>query len=219
MAALVASLTFQVMAIADYSDSSSDSGNFGDASTGNMFGPFSSTIVVPVSEIITDVEVTVNVQHSWVGDVTATLTHTESGIAIDLIPTAAGPDIGESDNLGDDPGNNDNLIPAAYTFTDAGTETIRAHASGDINRDSNYEIPAGNYRVADGTLANGMANTFGGVNTMGSWTILFSDNSFEDDGFIDGWSISFTSAIPEPSSFLVLGLACSFALIRRNRLH
>ena len=205
--ALVASVAVSGVANADYVGNSSDSGTF------DIGSDFISSIIVPVNETITDVTVTVNVEHSWVGDITATLTHVESGFSIDLIPSA----LSDSSNLGIDAGG-DNLSPAAYTWSDAGFETIGTAAAGGT---SSFEIAPGTYLASDGTAtgAGSFASIFGGDSTFGTWTLTFSDDANGDDGSINGWSINFTStpAIPEPSSMALLGLFAAATFSRRRR--
>ena len=191
---------------ADVSGSSLDSGTF------DVGVPFTSTIVIGANEIISDVTLTINMEHSWVGDITATLTHVESGLSIDLIPAA----LDDSSNLGIDSGG-DNLSPGPYTFSDAGTETIGLAAQAGF---SDYEIPLGTYLASDGTAtgAGSLAAIFGGDSTLGSWRIDFSDSAGGDDGNINGWSINFTStAIPEPGSMALLGLFGVACYARRRR--
>ncbi len=202
--ALTAGMAMTGVASADYFDSSADAGLFDDAT------PFSSTIVVPVNEIITDLTVTINMDHSWVGDVTATLTNGTQ--TIELIPTA----LFDSSNLGFDSGG-DTLSPAPYTWSNAGLATIGTAAAGG---NSTYEIPSGTYLPSDGTAtgAGSFAATFGGLSTLGSWTINLSDSADGDDGHVNGWSINFTSnPVPEPSSLTLLGLLGVAAVVRRRR--
>ena len=98
-----------------------------------------------------------------------------------------------------------------YTFSDAGVEDIAtASAAGD----SSYEIPAGTY-LADGGVS--FATIFGGDCIYGTWILDLSDSAGGDDGNIDGWSVSFTSAIPEPGSLTLLGFLGVAAVIRRRR--
>ncbi len=203
--AIAVSLAMISVSSADYSDSSADSGTFDD------LVPFSSTIVVPVNEIVTNVGVTINMEHSWVGDVTATLTD-PTGNVIELIPTA----LSDSSNMGFDSGG-DVLSPALYTWSDLGATTIGTAAAGG---GSDFEIPPGTYLPSDGTAtgAGSMATTFGGFTTLGNWTIDLSDSAGGDDGNVDGWSIDIKSfVVPEPSSLALLGMTGLACVIRRRR--
>jgi subtilisin-like proprotein convertase family protein len=193
---------------ADVSGSSLDAGTF------DIGVPFTSTIVIGANEIISDVTLTINMEHSWIGDITATLTHVESGLSINLIPAA----LSDSSNLGVDAGGTDALVPGAYTFSDAGTQTLGTAAAGGT---SSFEIPLGIYLASNGTATGSasLAALYGGDSTLGSWRIDFSDIAAGDDGRINGWSINFTSsaAIPEPGSMALLGLLGVACIARRRR--
>ena len=205
--AIAVGLALTSNSLADYSDSSGDGGILDDST------PFASSIVVGVNELISDVEVSINMEHSWIGDVTATLTHVESGFSIILIPSA----MSDSTNLGSDAGGNV-LSPALYTWGDTGLETIGTAVD---PLGGNDELAPGTYLASDGTAmgAGSFAAAFGGDSTFGSWTLNLSDDSGGDPGSIDGWSISFTStaAIPEPGSIALLGLIGVACVIRRRR--
>lgn len=189
------------------------SGSSGDAGTFDVGVPFTSTIVIGANEVISDVTLTINMEHSWIGDITATLTHVDTGSVINLIPAA----LSDSSNLGVDLGGTDTLSPGLYTFSDAGTETLGTAAAAGA---SNYEIPLGTYLASDGTSTGSasLAALFGGESTAGSWRIDFTDSAGGDDGNINGWSINFTStAIPEPGSMALLGLFGVACFARRRR--
>ncbi len=188
---------------ADVSGSSLDSGTF-------EFGtPFTSSIVIGPNESISNVTLSINMEHSWIGDISATITHVETGSFVTLMSDVNGDD---SSNLGLDPGANDDVLsPGAYTFSDAGFVTIFTAA--DTGGGSTFEVPIGTY-LAEG----GLATAFGGESTQGTWRIDFIDDTSDDDGNINGWSINFTStAIPEPGSMVLLGLFGTACLARRRR--
>ena len=94
--------------------------------------PISDDIVIGVSEIISDVTVTVNMDHSWVGDITATISN--STTSVDLIPAS----LSDSSNLGIDTDGFDTLIPDFYTFSDGGATDIATASAGGF---SGFEIP------------------------------------------------------------------------------
>ncbi len=195
--ALVAGLgSMTAIATADTGGSSSDGGNW------DVGNDFSSNIDIAVDEVIKEVTVRVNMEHSWVGDVTATISN---GItSVDLIPTS----LSDSSNLGTDTSGFDDLVPAWYTFSDGGAQTIAAAALGG---GSDFEIAPGTY-LADSSLDA----AFGGMSTAGTWTLSLSDSATGDDGNIDGWSIEFVSNIPAPGSAMLLG-AGGLVMARRRR--
>ena len=206
LVALAVALALPNISFADYTGSSGDAGTF-DVGT-----DFDSSIIVPVNEIITTVVVSVNIEHSWVGDVTGTITHVESGFAIDLIPTA----LSDSSNLGSDSGG-DVLSPAPYSWGDLGSETIGTAAGAIGGTD---EIAPGLYLASDGTAtgAGSMTGTFAGDTTLGEWVLHLEDSAGGDDGNVDGWEISFEStAIPEPSSMALIGVMGLACFMRRRR--
>lgn len=52
-------------------------------------------------------------------------------------------------------------------------------------------------------------NVYNGVNPNGTWSIWVQDFATFDVGSIQGgWSITFTTAVPEPTSIALVGLTC-----------
>lgn len=182
----------------------------GGAIPDNTPGGANFVITVPDSYTIATLSITLTLTHSWAGDIIATLTH--GATTIDLMrrigsSTVAG--TGDSSNFG-----------AAYVFIDsAGTRLI--DAADPIG--NTVIIPGGNYRATSNTFnGNGTPTftgevlvninaAFAGANVNGNWTLNLSDNAGLDTGSLTSWSID-VQAVPEPTSFALLGVAVAGAL-------
>jgi hypothetical protein len=169
----------------------------------NSAGASSVIAVAGDTPSITGVEVTLQgAAHTWVGDLTATLTGPSGTVfALFVRPgkTAPNTGFGDSSDLAGD-----------YRFTDSASVTFWAAAlsAGAI-------MPGGDFRTTGG-LADGATSlngAFAGQNSNGNWTLNVSDNASGDVGGIQGWTLSI---VPSPSSLAIFGLA-GIAAGRRRR--
>jgi subtilisin-like proprotein convertase family protein len=122
-----------------------------------------STIVVPAGAgaIANNVVVSVGLTHTWVGDLTGTLTH--GAQVVTLFSHAGGV-------------NNSNDLGGVYTFSQsAGTSFVTASASN--------PIPSGTY------TPSGNLNTFTGQ-FDGTWTLTVNDNASLDTGTINSFTMN-----------------------------
>lgn len=154
---------------------------------------------------VSGVEVTLfDLRHTWVGDLTATLT-SPSGTEFTLFSRvgALTPGVGDSSNLG---GN--------YSFSDsaAGDFWAESAAGG-----TSYIMLSGAYRTsaALSAAATSMNPAFAGQNANGNWTLKISDNEGADLGGLGSWELNIV-AVPTPGSLAVLGFA-GLAAGRRRR--
>jgi len=171
-----------------------------------------SSIDVGVSETITDVEVTIDMNHTWVGDLIVRL-EAPDGTALDLIHRTGfagggkGGCCGDSSNLG-----------GTYTFSDDGDTSWWATAGalgGDAVMPSGDWAPTG----ADGVLGS-FAATFGGLDTEGTWTLSLGDWAGGDTGAVTSWTLNIVSsgsAIPEPTTAGLLAIGLAGFVARRRR--
>lgn len=167
-----------------------------------------STITVSADEVITDVDVVLlDARHTWLGDLTARIISPAGTIADLFVRTGPG-FFGDSSNLRGD-----------YTFSDGGINFAAAAAS----RRGNQNVFPGTYSAStngDGLIS--LADAFAGESTAGDWTLFISDNAQFDLGSIDGWGLNIESSVanasvPEPSSLLLVTVACVGLLRRRPR--
>lgn len=167
-------------------------------------GSNSSVINIAANETITDVTVTLEgLQHTWMGDLQATLTG--PGGSIDLFWSVGG-GIGDSSDFDGD-----------YTFTDAGPGDLWAVAA---SLTAAQAVPSGAYFATDGSdIVQSFATAFGGTSTAGAWTLQIADVNTGDTGSVSGWTLSITSnVIPEPASLGLLGVAgLGLAFYRRRK--
>ena len=202
MGALTAGLLMASGAVADITDNSGAGFSIPDNSPAGI----TSDISIGADETITDVSVTLfGAQHSWVGDLTATITNGTETAALFVRVGDPGGTSGDSSTLDGD-----------YTFADGGDDLWAAADAAGFG----VAIPVGTYApsgVADAPVS--LAGTFGGVSTQGTWTLFMSDAAQGDTGSITGWGISFSSgaAIPEPGSLALLGAMGLACIVRRRR--
>ncbi|WP_169978084.1 proprotein convertase P-domain-containing protein [Tautonia rosea] len=181
-------------------------------SSGGTPGVLTSDIVVSESLAITDVTVTLlGLTHTWVGDLIASLTHVDSGTTVDLfnrIDRTGNSGVGDASDFNGD-----------YAFNDAFTGDLWAAAKGGGN---NFDIPGGDYFATTVEGSVSLLSAFNGVLAAGTWRLSISDNADGDSGSLGSWQLRLT-AIPEPSSIVLVGLASvvgvGVGLHRRRRPH
>jgi hypothetical protein len=141
------------------------------------------------------VTIVVSTTHTWIGDLTVTLT-SPGGTSVQLFrrPGTAGV------------GNSGDWLAGTYTFVLSGgiampntnTNTIPGSSYNiTSNPGSTQIIPAPNPNTY---------TAFTGQNLNGTWTLNISDNAGGDTGAISGWSMNISS-IPEPTTAALLLLA------------
>lgn len=144
------------------------------------------SIVVSDPAVIDQLRVVVDIVHTWVGDLRATITNGNQTVTLFYDtgdPTGA--TTGDSSNL-----------DGAYRFYDAAPlDWWAAAAAGD----SSYVIPPGDYRPADaltGNLPTPSLAAFDGQPFAGTWTLTVRDVQAADVGQIRRWRIESTATRP-----------------------
>lgn len=143
--------------------------------------------VAGVSGTISDVQVSIDATHSWVGDLTATIiaptgeTHT---LFNRVDNGGINGCIGDSSNLG-------NL----YNFSDAATGNWLTEAQ---NGTSAYVMAAGDYRASDVSGAQTViTDTFSGIaDANGTWTLRITDANQLDTGSVTAANLTIGTSAP-----------------------
>lgn len=171
------------------------------------------------SRLITGgLQVTINsFTHTWIGDLSLTLTHVDTGTNVSLMQRP-GVLITSTSALGfpDDFG-------GTYTFADTGATTVRAWAAANEG-----VVPAGTYRASEDQgssddVAILIASAFNGQAAGGTWRLTVADGASGDGGRFTNWTVQMNvadevSGIPEPGTWALLsgGLALVAVLRRRG---
>lgn len=164
------------------------------------------------SGLVSDVTVEINLTHNQVGDLHITLTNPAGDVTSDLVY-----------RLGGDTYNRN--YSGVYTFNDANASslwTAAAAASG-----TNVVVAPGDYFASTTVGTQVFLNTdFGGTAALGTWTLTIHDlRSGNNVGAnLDSWALTLETgsapppAVPEPSTYILLGLALGgLATLRRRR--
>jgi len=160
-----------------------------------------SEIVINDHFFIKDLVVTLNgLTHTWFGDLSATVTHVETGDTFSLFnrpgKTNATLGFGESSDAG---GN--------YSFNDFFTGDLWAAG---LAGGSAFVVPGGNY-FATGALSGAQVNFLPallGDDAFGTWRLNITDSAGGDLGTLGSWGLSFIKTpVPAPGAFALLGLA------------
>ncbi len=129
-----------------------------------------STLTVPGSGVISDANITVQINHTWTGDLSATLT-SPSGAVLQLFSQPGVP----ASSFGCD-GDNINV-----TFDDQASATA-----------DDFENGCGNAPAFSGSYQPiSPLSALNGTNYTGTWTLKVTDNYAEDGGSLVAWSMSF----------------------------
>jgi subtilisin-like proprotein convertase family protein len=163
---------------------------------GNATGAFSD-ITVTDNFQISDVTVSLNnLQHTWIGDLIATITNVNTNTTVSLF-NRVGPTpfngLGDSSNLA---GN--------YSFNDANTGNLLNTA---VSLGDNQIIPSGNYFPTGFNNTTSFLSAFNGQSSLGTWRLRISDNAGVDTGSLGSWNLSLTpqASQPVPEPFTILG--------------
>src|SRR5690606_34696999 len=129
-----------------------------------------------------DLNVNLDVSHSWVGDVTTTIT-SPAGTSVTFVdrPGYSGSGFGCS---GDD---------ILATLDDAGTGAVESQCGAGVP-------------TINGTFTpNNPLAAFNGESTMGDWIITISDSAAGDTGTLNAWGITYSYANTNTDVVIELG--------------
>ncbi len=138
----------------------------------------SDTLAVSSSGIIADLDVFIDILHTWVGDLIVTLEHVDTGTSVTLV---------------DRPG---------YTGTGygCGGDNIEATLNDEAASSVEDECDAGTPTIFGSFSPNNPLSAFDGETLSGSWTLTVSDNAGADFGTLLEWClIPSLSDLPELS--------------------
>lgn len=188
---------------------------------GTLASMASHSIVVPAqppsANMIDDLNVTIAMRHTWVGDLTIKL-GAPNGTIITLLnrPGLVTPDngtgcCGRSDNF---------LISLPITYDDSAAISAEVMGTGTSTNnigDGAVGTADGNIFASapDGSSHPGNLTSLNGINPSGAWTLYIGDSESADTGALDSWSLSI-SAVPEPATIGLLAIG-ALGLIRRRR--
>ena len=163
---------------------------------GNVTG-ISSTISITGAGLIDSLTVTLAINHYWLSDLKATLSH--GGTTLSLFDRPGFPGYGEGSDLS-------SQYP--LTFSAAASQTAES-MGGSCGNDS---IVGSNAACANALFLPDVAFTpfIGGLGA-GDWVLNISDPDSIQTGTLQSWSINITTAegiqVPEPGSLALAGLA------------
>jgi subtilisin-like proprotein convertase family protein len=175
----------------------------------NPTGAFSD-IVVADNFLINDITVGLSsLTHTWIGDLIATLTHTDTNTTVDLFNRVGKPTTFYGDN---------SKLNGSYNFNDAFTGDLWTVAS---SGDSSFTIPSGDYfpTGAGSSAKVPMLTTISGLSSSGTWRLKISDNVGGDPGTLGSWSLNLQGSSPAsvPGPLPLLGAGAAFGWSRRLR--
>jgi hypothetical protein len=188
-------------------------------SGGGTPGVFTSDIVIvnPALLLPTGNNVTVTLLglgHDWSGDLTATLTYIGGTVITQDIFNQIGVvnpgDFGFSSNFGDA------LVNYSFRSDFTGDLWTVAGALGDVDF-----IPGDEYWTsgAGSGTANSLSSAYNGLTAAAIWRLTITDNAPDSTGVLTGWQLDLEvadgTAVPEPTSLWLVGLAVPALLIRR----
>ena len=228
--ALCAASAMLVLATPSFADVSGRTNNSNPTTItdANATGVFS-TVTIMENEIIEDISFCIEgLNHTWAGDLVATLTHVDGDASTpDTVATLFGR-IGKGSSAGN--GDSSNFV-GDYIFTDATNNNLWSEAGrGSTDYDiRNTTFDAGDPQTNPGAYRTSLITTgavtsfsevFRGESTAGLWVFNISDRNATQEGTYDNVEVKFVSspAVPEPGTAGLGILACAmFGIARRRR--
>jgi subtilisin-like proprotein convertase family protein len=169
-------------------------------------------IIVDTRPIIGSFFVSLNsLTHTWIGDLSATVTHVDTATTVQLFQRPGRTTTGA--------GCNDNFN-GTYTFSDSGAAALGCLPG-------NTDIPAGTYRASldvglTDEQVHAIANAFNTQLANGTWRLSIIDSAGGNTGAIGSWTVNFnvqdTPGVPEPGTWALLAAGlCVIAFQRRKQ--
>ncbi len=144
-----------------------------------------------------DLVTAINFSHTWIGELTMTLEHVETGTLAVLLNR---PGLGPFDDIpGDGCCGNSSDIDGNYSWTDTPDGNFWWPIGSPLNSPTAYD-PRG---FASYTTP---LSLFAGEDKVGTWRLTMYDGAGPDLGAIQGWEITMTN-VPAPGALALLGLA------------
>ena len=138
----------------------------------------SDTIQIDDPRLILDLNVSLDIEHTWVGDLSVSLTHQETGVASTLIHRPGIPQYAES----------------------CGGNDIRAILDDDLSLPVEDQCSSSYPAISGIFLPNEPVKIFNQESISGSWTLNVADHYRADTGKLNKWCLeaNIAAAIPEP---------------------
>ncbi|MEZ4874702.1 MAG: HYR domain-containing protein [Flavobacteriaceae bacterium] len=153
--------------------------SWGDSTTGNVGNPTADLSGIPGGATITDVNLSFDIDHSWVGDLNISLI-SPSGTVVQVIDNVVCGGSGNSDNV-------------SATFDDAAGGPTSASCIGGVSTGSNSETCPGNYAVNAAINSTYQPDSpfsaFNGEVAAGTWTLQVNDDVGGDGGCLHNFSV------------------------------
>lgn len=193
-------------------DVTGNSGNDGGSIPDNTPSGYVSTVTITDSEVIEDAKFSIEgLNHSWIGDLIITISHSTSGKSATLMHR-----VGSTSNPNSTGDSSD--VNGTYMFQD-GNSSIWSEAA---NGDTDYVVTPGLYDASGvNETAVSLNALFGGELTNGDWTFAISDNNATQTGSFVQTSVEFVSAIavPEPGTMAIVVMGTLFGGVLLRRRH
>lgn len=139
------------------------------------------SMVIATSETIGNLETSVKITHTYVGDLSVTLTHVDTATSALLVDRPGAPVLGTFGCSRDD---------IDVILSDSG--------SGAVEDQCNVTSPA----ISGVRTPNNPLSVFSGENTAGTWQLSVQDSVGNDIGILDEWCLLLV--VPEPGSATML---------------
>ncbi|MCH2170175.1 proprotein convertase P-domain-containing protein [Myxococcota bacterium] len=142
----------------------------------NIPGPLQDTMTVSGEGALTDIDVSLQITHTYVGDLSVTLTHEDTGTTVSLLDRPGQP-----------------LIGWIYGCPEDDVDVVLSDEATNLAEDACESTPP----AIGGTLkGSGSLGAFDGEDLAGSWTLAVTDNEAADTGVLSRWCLVPTVEIP-----------------------
>lgn len=185
------------------------------------------TVSSNLSGLVTQIQVNLNLTHSWVGDLIVRLSYNDgnSTQTADLISRVGRSTSSLAPTVTGSPFGSSRALAGSYNFGDqfsatmwGGTGTMPTNVftpnAFDAGPGNGYRATTNSAAVqpAGGTVVN-LNAIFGGMGATGTWTLFVADYGGGDTGAVASWSVTI---LPTPGAAALLGLG-GLAAARRRR--